>query len=100
MLPNLLPVDGLEHVVAASAGKMISIIVSLRLAQRHMLFVPSGNIGTLTELPLTIRANLIRSRSIVKPATGSSFEYIYVERERERERGNSLPMVANEAQQN
>jgi hypothetical protein len=43
MLPNLLPVDGLEHVVAASAGKMMSIIVSLRLAQRHMLFVPSGS---------------------------------------------------------
>jgi hypothetical protein len=48
MSRNLLPVDGLEHVVAAFAGKMMSIIVSLRLAQRHMLFVPSGSNWSLT----------------------------------------------------
>jgi hypothetical protein len=91
MLPNLLPVDGLEHVVAASAGKMMSIIVSLRLAQRHMLFVPSGSNWEFDGASINDRSQSRKTAIDCQTGYWIKFRvyiyiYIYIERERERER--------------
>jgi hypothetical protein len=91
MLPNLLAVDGLEHVVAASAGKMMSIIVSLRLAQPHMLFVPSGSNWEFDGASINDRSQ--SHKIAIDCQTGYCIKfrlYIYIYREREREREREL----------
>lgn len=89
MLPNLLPVDGLEHVVAASAGKMMSIIVSLRLAQRHLLFVPSGSNWEFDGASINDRSQSHKIAIDCQTGYWIKFRlyiYIYICIERERER--------------